>query len=83
MNESKDYIVRQSAKYLREDILNMIKEAPNLPCPPKVDDLNHEKRQPPERVKYFYKKLINDTHHIGSEQSRNFTLSFAQDLVHA
>ena len=83
MNESKDYIVRQSAKYLREDILTMIKEAPNLPWPPKVDDLNHEKRQPPERVKYFYKKLINDTHHIESEQSRNFTLSFVQDLVHA
>ena len=83
MNESKGYIVRQSVKYLREDILNMIKEAPNLPWPPKVVDLNHEKRQPPERVKYFYKKLINDTHHIESEQSRNFTLSFAQDLVHA
>ena len=32
MNESKDYIVRKSAMYLREDILNMIKEAPNLPC---------------------------------------------------
>ena len=83
MNESKDYTVRKSAMYLREDILNMIKEAPNLPWPPKVDDLNDEKRQPPEGVKYVYKNVINDTHHIESEQSRNFTLSFAQDLVHA
>ena len=42
--------------YLREDILNMIKEAPNLPWPPKVDDLNHEKRQPPERTLNIFTK---------------------------
>lgn len=60
----------------------MIEEAPELPWPPNIDDLNHEKRQAPESVKNFYKKLITDTHHIESEQSKNFTLSFAQDLVH-
>ena len=47
IHENKETAVKESAKIINEEILHMIKKTPVLLQPPKVDDLRHEKWQPP------------------------------------
>ena len=82
MNDNKKDSVIECAKLLRESILNMIEMAPELPWPPKVDDLRNEKRQPPDLVTTFFKHVLHDSHHIESAIVEDFAWSFSQDLVH-
>ena len=44
----------------------MIQEAPALSWPPKVEDLRHEKRQPPDLVREFLKNVLHDSNHYES-----------------
>ena len=82
MQENKKAAVKESGKILREEILDMIQNAPKLPWPPKVDDLRHEKRQPPDLVQMFFKYVLHDSHHCESAIVEDFVWSYSQDLVH-
>lgn len=47
IHKNKETAAKESAKIINEEILHMIKKTPVLLQPPKVDDLRHEKWQPP------------------------------------
>ena len=83
MKDRKEFITKTAAKLLRADIVDMIKQAPDLPWPPTAETLAWKERQPPESVKEFLQNLLNATHHTRGENVQRYVESFAHDLVHA
>ena len=82
MDHNKESAVRETAKFIRKDILHMVETAPKTSWPPRVKDLMDERRQPPELVKTFLKHVLHDSHHPESQMVQDLVWSFSQDLVH-
>ena len=53
IKENKKFILKESPRYLRSDITEMISKAPELPWPPTTEALSWPDRQPPESVRIF------------------------------
>ena len=83
MKDRKGFITRTAAQLLRGDIVDMIKQALDLPWPPTAEALAWKERQPPESVTEFLTNLLNATHHTPGEKVQRYIESFAHDLVHA
>ena len=60
----------------------MIQYAPKLSWLPKVDDLRHERQQPPDLVQTFFKHVLHDSHHRESAIVEDFVWSYSIDIVH-
>ena len=82
MEHNKESAVRETARFIREDILNTIDSAPKLSWPPRAKDLSDDRRQPPELAKTFLKHVLHDSHHPESQLVEDYVWSFSQDLVH-
>ena len=50
---SSNFILKEAASIIRSEIMEMIKEAPELPWPPTPEALADDKRKPPGMVKAF------------------------------
>ena len=73
MEENKEADVKESATIIREETLNIIQEA--FSWPPKIGDLRHEKRQPPDLVRIFSKHVLNYSHFCESAIFEGFIWS--------
>ncbi len=83
VRENKDFILKEAAKILRGDIIDMIATAPSLRWPPTVEDLTVDERQPPQSLIEFLSLMLHSTHHSTGEVVQRYSQSIAQDLVHA
>eukprot|EP00112_Aurelia_sp_Birch-Aquarium-sp1_P020544 Seg5318.1 transcript_id=Seg5318.1/GoldUCD/mRNA.D3Y31 product="hypothetical protein" protein_id=Seg5318.1/GoldUCD/D3Y31 len=83
VKENRSFILKEAAKILREEIMNMIDNAPILRWPPTVEDLKAEERQPPQSLTEFRILLLHSTHHSAGEEAKRYSSAIAQDLVHA
>ena len=68
MTQSRDFVLKEAAKVLKDDILALIQSVPDLPWPPTVDSLQSEGRQPPESLRMFLTKLLYSTDHAPGEK---------------
>ena len=59
MTQNRDFVLKDAAKVLKDDILALIQSVPDLPWPPTVDCLQSEGRQPPESLRMFLTKLLH------------------------
>ena len=83
MTQSKDFVLKEAAKVLKDDILALIQSVPKLPWPPTVDSLQSEGRQPPESLRIFLTKLLHSTDHAPGEEVTRYIDSFSQNLIYA
>jgi hypothetical protein len=81
MTQNKDFILKEAAKVIKDDILAVIQSGPDLPWPPTVDSLQSEARQPPESLRVFLTKLLHSTDHAPGEEVTRYVESFSQDLI--
>ncbi|XP_065053916.1 uncharacterized protein LOC135682802 [Rhopilema esculentum] len=81
--ESKEFILKEAAKIIRDDILAVIENALELPWPPTPDSLSKQDRQPPRSVQDFILRVIHATHHSPGDDVKRYVDSYSQDLVHA
>lgn len=79
--ENKKSALKESAKFIREDILHMIEEGPSLAWPPKGEDLLVTQRQPLELLSSFLKYDLHDSHQSESNIVENYIWTYSQDLV--
>ena len=68
---------------LRNDILEVISNAPNLPLTPKPEDLLKLGRPAAEKVNSIFKTLLQPEGHKLGESIQQFVWSFSQDVMHA
>ena len=68
MTQNRDFVLKEAAKVLKDDILALIQSVPDLPWPPTVDSLQSEGRQPPESLRMFLTKLLHSTDHAPGEE---------------
>ena len=71
MTQNKDFVLKEAAKVLKDDILALIQSVPVLPWPPTVDSLQTEGRQPPESLRMFLTKLLHSTDHAPLKKSHD------------
>lgn len=85
MKGNNEYILKEAAAILREDVINMIEVSPELCWPPTTEALTAEERQPPETVMNFLTNLLHSPliHHPPGEEVKRYVSSFAQDVLHA
>jgi hypothetical protein len=83
MTQNKDFILKEAAKVIKDDILALIQSVPDLPWPPAVDSLQSKARQPPESLRVLLTKLLHSTDHAPGEEVTRYVESFSQDLIHA
>ena len=79
----KEFLLREAATILKNDIIEMIEGSADLPWPPTADSLSWENRQPPESIKRFLRTVIHETHHEAGNETQRYVDSISQDLVHA
>ena len=82
VKDNRSFILKEAAKILRGDIMNMIDNAPIVRWPPTVEDLKAEERQPPQSLIKFLILLLHSTHHSAGDAVHRHSLPIAQDLVH-
>ena len=77
-------IVVKSADILRKSILNNIENEEKLTWPPTVEQLENEKRSPPQLLLQFLHRILHgdNNHHIIGEKKNNVGRSIADDLLY-
>eukprot|EP00795_Rhopilema_esculentum_P007272 gene7272-12959_t len=83
VKDNRSFILKEAAKILRRDIMNMSDNAPIVRWPPAVEDLKAEERKLPQSLIKFLILLLHSTHHSAGDEVHRHSLSIAQDLVHA
>ena len=78
-------IVVKSADILRKNILTNIENEEKLTCPPTVEQLENEKRSPPQVLLQFLHRILHsdNNHHIIGEKKNKVGRSIADDLMYA
>eukprot|EP00112_Aurelia_sp_Birch-Aquarium-sp1_P012747 Seg2686.1 transcript_id=Seg2686.1/GoldUCD/mRNA.D3Y31 product="hypothetical protein" protein_id=Seg2686.1/GoldUCD/D3Y31 len=83
MKDRRKFVINEAAQLLRNDIVEMITQAPDLPWPSTPETLCCGARQPTQSVKEFFTKVIHASNHTQGEDVQCYVNSFSQDLVHA
>lgn len=83
LKQNKDFVLKEAAKVIKDDIDLLIQTAPELPWPPTVESLQSEDRQPPESLRMFLTTLLHSTDHSPSEEVIRYVDSFSQDILYA
>ena len=83
MKQNKDFVLKEAAKVIKDDIDLLIQTAPELPWPLTVESLQSEDRQPPESLRMFLTTLLHSTDHSPSEEVIRYVDSFSQDILYA
>ena len=84
--EDKEGCIIKAAEYLKNDVLKHCEGLSELKWPLQLDELQDEKRNPPESLMIFYKhplqskSILNETN---SEYLQSLSNSFASDIIAA
>ena len=79
----KEESIKAVAQELRNDIIELIQNAPSLPWPPTADDLLRKDREAPASVIMFLLHLLQDYRHKSSETTEHHVWSYSQDFLHS
>ena len=83
MKHNKDFVLKEAAKLIKDDVELLIQTAPELPWPPTVESLLSEHRQPPESLRMFLTTLLHSTDHSPGNDVIRYVDSFSQDILYA
>ena len=83
MKHNKDFVLKEAAKLIKDDVELLIQTAPELPWPPTVESLLSEHRQPPESLPMFLTTLLHSTDHSPGNEVIRYVDSFSQDILYA
>ena len=78
---ARDHIIKQAAEYLREDIITLAKETPDLKWPITIEELNEDRRQPPPSVISFLECLLKSKDHPNRERVFRLITSYSADMI--
>eukprot|EP00794_Sanderia_malayensis_P018445 gene18445-biopygen15542 len=78
---SRDHIIKQTADYLREDIIKLAKETPELRWPITMEELNKDRRQPTESVISILECLLKSKDHPNRDRVSQLISSYSADMI--
>ena len=78
----KDFILKEAANYLREDILEYAANLNETPWPPSKESLRCAERDLPSTLESFFSTVLKSKEHSLAEPLKCFVRSYSSDLVH-
>ena len=82
--KDKEGCIIKAAEYLKNDLLKHCEGLSELTWPPQLDELQDEKRNPPESLMLFYKHLLQSKSTLNKtnqEYVQRLSNSFASDII--
>ena len=78
----RDFILKEAANYLREDILEYAANLKETPWPPSKESLRCAERDLPSTLESFFSTVLKSKEHSLAEPFKRFVHSYSSDLVH-
>ena len=82
LRANEESIIKEAAKFLREDILEFCSKLPPLSWPPTIEELSSDVRLPPPSVVLFLTSLLKSPNHKATDRLRRLVSSLSADFVH-
>ena len=78
---TKECLLHNAVKALRQDILDYESSLPDLPWPPQVETLKERMESMPKSLTHFLSTLLINPGHISMSSTNCLIKSFSQDLI--
>ncbi len=82
LNSNQEEMIKNTAKFLRSDILEFCSQLTPLSWPPTIEELLSENRLPPPSTILFLTTLLKSPKHAATERIRRLVDSYAADFVY-